>query len=152
MNDPQETASDDVSTLYRESLPVLARESRLHGVMADMLAVPGSLVRLRLGLLAGKLLGLPTDTARSLATAFEYFHTASLLLDDLPCMDNANERRGRPTAHILHGEAPAILGSLAFINRAYSLLWRSFSGSLPMNRNRAAQHAERCLGAAGVLD
>jgi geranylgeranyl pyrophosphate synthase len=152
MNDPQETASDDVSTLYRESLPVLARESRLHGVMADMLAVPGSLVRLRLGLLAGKLLGLPTDTARSLATAFEYFHTASLLLDDLPCMDNADERRGRPTAHILHGEAPAILGSLAFINRAYSLLWRSFSGSLPMNRNRAAQHAEHCLGAAGVLD
>lgn len=152
MNDPHEIAPDDVGALYRGSLSVPAREPRLRGVIADTLATPGSLVRLRLGLLAGKLLGLPTDTARSLATAFEYFHTASLLLDDLPCMDNANERRGRPTAHVVYGEAPAVLGALAFINRAYRLLWRSFSGALPMNRDRAAQHAERCLGAAGVLD
>jgi geranylgeranyl diphosphate synthase type II len=152
MNDSHENAPDDVVALYRNSLPVLAREPRLRGVMSDMLEAPGSLVRLRLGLLAGKLLGLPTGSARSLATAFEYFHTASLLLDDLPCMDNADERRGRPTAHVTHGEAPALLGALAFINRAYSLLWRSFAGALPMNRNKAAAYAEECLGTAGVLD
>jgi geranylgeranyl pyrophosphate synthase len=152
MNNLHESAPDDVAALYRNSLPVLAREPRLRGVMSDMLDAPGGLVRLRLGLLAGKLLGLPTDAARSLATAFEYFHTASLLLDDLPCMDNADQRRGRPTAHVTHGEAPAVLGALAFINRAYSLLWRSFAGSLPMNRDRAAEYAEQCLGASGVLD
>jgi geranylgeranyl pyrophosphate synthase len=152
MNELHESAPDDVAALYRNSLPVLAREPRLRGVMSDMLDAPGGLVRLRLGLLAGKLLGLPTDAARSLATAFEYFHTASLLLDDLPCMDNADERRGRATAHVTHGEAPALLGALAFINRAYSLLWRSFAGALPMYRDRAATYAEHCLGASGVLD
>lgn len=152
MNNPSEYPPDDVVALYRNNLPVSAREPRLRGVVADTLDAPGGLIRLRLGLLVGKLLGLPTDSARSLATALEYFHTASLLLDDLPCMDNADERRGRPTAHVTHGEAPAVLGALAFINRAYSLLWQSFSGALPMYRESAARHAEHCLGMAGVLD
>ena len=65
---------------------------------------------------------------QELAVALEYFHTASLLFDDLPCMDNASERRGAPCAHLVFGEAGAILAALALINRAYALTWRAVSG------------------------
>ena len=66
--------------------------------------------------------------AKDLAIALEYFHTASLLFDDLPCMDNASERRGVPCVHLAFGEAGAILAALALINRAYALSWRAVSG------------------------
>ena len=49
-------------------------------------------------------------------------HTASLILDDLPCMDDARTRRGRPTCHVAHGEATAILAAFALQNRAFEIL------------------------------
>ena len=66
--------------------------------------------------------------AQELAVALEYFHTASLLFDDLPCMDNALERRGAPCTHLVFGEEGAILTALALINRAYALTWRAVAG------------------------
>lgn len=142
----------DPESLYRHGLPLTAREPRLLSVLRDTLANPGSLTRLRLCLLAGEVLGLPSAPTRALATALEYFHTASLLFDDLPCMDDAEERRGRPCAHRTHGEGAAILGALAFINRGYALLWEALAGAPPAHRAAAAAHAEHCLGVAGVLD
>lgn len=56
------------------------------------------------------------------ATAIEYFHTASLLADDLPCMDDDRERRGAPSTHILYGEAIALLASYALIAEGYQLI------------------------------
>src|ERR1035437_7354689 len=82
---------------------------------------PGSLVRPRLVYEDAMAYGLDPAHAQDLAIALEYFHTASLLFDDLPCMDNAQERRGAPCAHIVFGEAGAILSALALINRAYGL-------------------------------
>lgn len=49
------------------------------------------------------------------AVAVELFHTASLIADDLPCMDNDDFRRGRPTVHKVYGEAVALLASFALI-------------------------------------
>ena len=49
------------------------------------------------------------------ALAVEFFHTASLIADDLPCMDNDDFRRGRPTTHKVYGEAVALLASFALI-------------------------------------
>jgi geranylgeranyl diphosphate synthase, type II len=142
----------DPEVLYRHGLPVEARESHLRGVLLDTLATPGSLTRLRLGLLAGEVLGLPAAPTRAFATALEYFHTASLLLDDLPCMDDGAERRGQQCAHHKHGEAATILGALAFINRAYGLLWQALA-AVPENlRAAAAAHVQHWLGASGVLD
>ena len=47
---------------------------------------------------------LDRESAHNLAIALEYFHTASLIFDDLPCMDNAIERRGAPCVHVEFGE------------------------------------------------
>lgn len=53
------------------------------------------------------------------ALAVEFFHTASLIADDLPCMDDDKERRGKPASHIVFGEATALLASYALISEGY---------------------------------
>ena len=62
------------------------------------------------------------------ACAVEMVHTASLILDDLPVMDDAALRRGRPTCHVAHGEATAILAAFALMNRAFGLLAEGWPG------------------------
>jgi geranylgeranyl pyrophosphate synthase len=96
--------------------------------------------------------GLETADARSLAVALEYFHTASLLFDDLPCMDNALERRGAPCTHLVFGEEGAILSALALINRAYALTWRAVAGCPKARQARALDFIEQCLGVEGLLN
>ena len=56
------------------------------------------------------------------ALALEMIHTYSLIHDDLPCMDNDSMRRGRPTNHMVYGEAVALLAGDALLNRAYELM------------------------------
>jgi geranylgeranyl diphosphate synthase, type II len=56
------------------------------------------------------------------ALAVEYFHTASLIADDLPCMDDDRERRGKPSTHVVFGEAAALLASYALIAAGYRLI------------------------------
>jgi len=138
---------------FRRLLPApVDLEPGLRAVVRDLLDHPGSLARAQLAFGVLRDLGGAPEAARALAVAVEYFHTASLVFDDLPSMDDARERRGRPCPHRAHGEAPAVLGALALINRAYGLLW-GVLGALPPERSRrAAALVEECLGAAGVLD
>jgi geranylgeranyl pyrophosphate synthase len=96
--------------------------------------------------------GMDATPAKDLAVALEYFHTASLLFDDLPCMDNASERRGVPCVHLAYGEAGAILASLALINRAYALIWRAVSSVSPQIQSLALTYIEKCLGVEGLLN
>jgi geranylgeranyl pyrophosphate synthase len=132
--------------------PALAgHEPRLRGVLTDSLEHPGSLFRLRLILALGRAQNLDEEVAGRLASAVEFYHTASLLLDDLPCMDDAAERRGRACAHRVHGEAATILGALAFINRGYTLVAEAMA-VLPFHlRNEATRSLDTCLGTAGLL-
>lgn len=58
-----------------------------------------------------------------LAAAIEMVHTYSLIHDDLPCMDNDELRRGRPTNHVVYGEGVAVLAGDALLNRAFELLF-----------------------------
>jgi geranylgeranyl pyrophosphate synthase len=86
-----------------------------------------------------------------LATAVEFFHVASLLLDDLPCMDDAQLRRGQPCAHHVYGEATAILAALAFINRAYALIGFALIAQPPSVRLQMQACLDACLGSAGLV-
>lgn len=58
----------------------------------------------------------------AVATAIEYFHTASLIFDDLPCQDNDERRRERPAAHIAYSEAEAQLAGLEMIAKGFRAL------------------------------
>ena len=90
--------------------------------------------------------------AQELAIAIEYFHSASLLFDDLPCMDNADERRGALCVHQVYGEAAAILAALALINRAYALLWQALAGLPPGRQSASLAYVEKWLGVEGLLN
>jgi len=59
-----------------------------------------------------------------LATAIEMIHTYSLIHDDLPCMDNDDLRRGKPTNHKVFGEAIAVLSGDALLNEAMNLMFK----------------------------
>lgn len=127
-------------------------DPRLRAVVADVLAHPGSLARAQLAYGLGTRGGVPPADACRLAVAVEYFHSASLLFDDMPSMDDASERRGRPCPHVVHGEAAATLGALALITRAYALLWESIGEAPASRRSAAAALVGECLGLAGILD
>ncbi len=146
----------DMKTLagvFSSSLPLpAALDENLEEALRHVLDNPGSLVRQRLVLQMATAYGLHPDGARDLAVALEYFHTASLLFDDLPCMDNALERRGVPCTHLVYGEAGAILAALALINRAYSLMWRAVAGCPQYRQSQALAYIEHCLGVGGLLN
>jgi len=149
-------ADDDyrsVAEAYRTFLRApVAIEAHLCGVIADTLSHPGSLVRAQIAFGIMIRHGVARETALRVAVALEYFHTASLLFDDLPCMDNANERRGHACPHAVWGESAAILGALALVNRGYALLWEAI-GTLPeVRRDAAAKLVESSLGLEGILN
>lgn len=132
--------------------PGAEHDPTLAAAVADMLATPGSLWRAQLAWAVARAEGASEDSALAVAAAVESFHTASLLFDDLPSMDDGEERRGRPCSHRVHGEAAAILAALAFVHRGYARLWAAFEDASVEARRAAARLVEECLGLDGVLD
>jgi geranylgeranyl pyrophosphate synthase len=127
-------------------------EPHLAGALSDTLQHPGSMVRAELAYRIACALGLAEERAESLAIAIEYFHTASLLFDDLPAMDDARLRRGMPCVHQVYGESAAMLTALALINRAYTMVWKSVAGLAPDVQTDGLGYLERYLGIAGLLN
>lgn len=143
---------DPLIAALREFAPVASRmEPHLEAAITQAVSEPGKLVRARLAHVAAESHGLGETEALQLACAVEYFHTASLLLDDLPCMDDAATRRGLPCVHRTHGEATAILAALALINRAYALAGFAFAAESPLVRLQALACVDACLGPAGLV-
>lgn len=147
--------TDSVSPLaaaLRAHAPDAARApGPLRAALDDALAHPGRLVRATLLLASAEAAGLPVAAAEQLACAVEYWHLASLLLDDLPCMDDAGERRGRPCVHRVHGESTAILAALALINRAYTLAGAVLARRPVRVRRAALALVETVMGPAGIV-
>ncbi len=85
------------------------------------------------------------------AMSVEFFHTASLIADDLPCMDDDSERRNRPSLHTVFGESVAILASYALIAEGYGGIYRNGS-----NDSKSAliclEAATRCAGINGATN
>ncbi|MBX3737173.1 MAG: polyprenyl synthetase family protein [Candidatus Didemnitutus sp.] len=139
------------AALHRH-LPTSAGDERgLRAALRQGAEHPGKLVRGCAVLVAARHHGWPLRRAAQLAVAIEYFHTASLLLDDLPCMDDATVRRGRTCVHRLHGEATAILAALALINRAYALTHAALAAAPAAVRRRATALLDRALGPHGLV-
>lgn len=127
-------------------------DSTLDGALRYVLDHPGSMVRPQMTFCAASAYGIEKLPAIDLAIALEYFHTASLVFDDLPCMDNASMRRGAPCVHLPYGEPGAILAALALINRAYALAWRAACEASLEIRRPALAYLERHLGIQGLLN
>ncbi len=114
----------------------------------DALVSPGKRVRGLLAIAVGEALGSRADKLLDAAAAMEMIHASSLILDDLPAMDDAVMRRGRPALHRAHGEDLAILASVALLNHAYGLVSRNHAALSP-RRWSAADAMQRVVEAVG---
>lgn len=94
----------------------------------------------------GEALGFGVDPTPA-ALAVEFFHTASLIADDLPCMDDAKMRRGLPALHLLFGESTALLASYALVSAGYAEIGKAEGVVLKLAMERAA----KTTGIGGVL-
>jgi geranylgeranyl diphosphate synthase type II len=127
-------------------------EPHLRDGLLHVLSQAGSLTRPQMVFELSMSYGLSRVDAKELAIALEYFHTASLIFDDLPSMDDATERRGAECVHVKFGEATAMLAALAIINRAYALTWKVIGAAPAERRRRAGEYIEQHLGIGGLLN
>ncbi len=112
----------------------------------------GKRLRAYLTLIASVLGGASDEQALTLACAVEYIHASSLILDDLPCMDDADLRRNRPTLHIAFGESMAVLVAVALLNQAYALFARSAPPDAPAERlQQLMSEVTGCIGSTGMI-
>jgi len=103
--------------------PATARPTRLHEAMRYAVLGSGKRLRPTLTLAAAELFHPDAQTAAPPAgVSIECLHCYSLVHDDLPCMDNDDLRRGRPTAHRAFDEATALLAGDALLTHAFALL------------------------------
>ena len=97
--------------------------------------------------------GEPPEAAYRLACAVEVVHTYSLVHDDLPCMDDDDLRRGRPTVHRVFGVARAVLAGAALLPAAAAVLDAEGAalGLLPAERGRLVAALCSAAGAEGMV-
>lgn len=107
--------------------PAATQPARLHEAMRYSLQAGGKRLRPVLTLATAELFGAAVDAALPAAVAIECVHTYSLIHDDLPCMDNDDLRRGRPTAHKAFDEATALLAGDALLTHTFALLSSSYA-------------------------
>jgi geranylgeranyl diphosphate synthase type II len=116
--------------------------------MAYTVRAPSKRVRPVLTLLAAELCGGTTSRAMSAAAVMELVHASSLILDDLPSMDDAPLRRGQKANHLEFGEAIAILAAFGLLNLAYGTLARTYE---PTVCARLVSILSDAVGADGLI-
>ena len=110
----------------------------------------GKRIRPVLLLAVTDMLGGNREEAMPFACATEMIHTYSLIHDDLPCMDDDDLRRGRPTCHKAFSEAMAVLAGDALLNRAFEVMLAAISPVRPATLE-AARIIARAAGSQGMI-
>jgi len=139
---------DDFVQRYFSSmeLPKGAAITELKESMLYSAGMGGKRFRPVLALLVGELFSCPSSLILPFATAVELIHTYSLIHDDLPCMDDDDVRRGKPTNHKVYGETVALLAGDALLTEAFLLPAREYKE----NGFLVAQLCEILSRAAGL--
>ncbi len=120
--DPFADRRSRVERRLDELVPASAPDDRITASIRHSLLAPAKRVRGVLALTATRELGGKESDTLDAACAIEMVHAASLILDDLPAMDNAQVRRGLPANHRVFGEATAVLAAIGLLNCAYSVV------------------------------
>ena len=137
---------DAALEMYFASVP--APLNGLAEAMRYSLLAGGKRIRPMLVLEFCRICGGDIDAAMPVACAIEMLHTYSLIHDDLPCMDDDELRRGRPTNHVVYGECTATLAGDALQAEAFGTILRS---GLPAGRKaRCAEFLADAVGLDGM--
>lgn len=99
-----------------------AQASPVVEAMRYSVLAPGKRIRPLLTLAVADFLGGAPDRAMPVACAIEMIHCASLILDDLPCMDNDRERRSRLSTHAEYGESLTILAAVSLLTQSHCII------------------------------
>lgn len=133
-----------------------AQQGEIYDAMRYSLYAGGKRIRPILSLAVSDSLNGDFDAALCYGSAIEMIHTYSLIHDDLPCMDNDDLRRGKPTNHIVFGENMAVLAGDALLNFACESIINSNAGTDEMKLLAIKEifEASGCFGMIGgqVLD
>lgn len=125
-------------------------ETRFNEAVTYALFSGGKRIRPVLTMLGAELFGGSADAVLPAAIASEFIHTSSLIFDDLPCMDDSPERRGKTSLHEKFGEGLAVLVGIAFLNASYNLVFVNHS-NLPERAMLAHAELVECIGASGMI-
>lgn len=141
-----------VEASLRSNLPLAPPrvETRFNEALEYALFPGGKRFRPILTLLGSELVGGEPKDVLPAATAVEFIHTSSLIFDDLPCMDNASERREKASLHEKFGEGLAVLVGLALLNASYPLVFANHMDT-PETAIQAHNELVECIGAAGMV-
>ncbi len=148
----QEARSAVDAALERLVPSAATAPASLHAAMRHSLFAGGKRLRPLITLAACEACGGDPAAALPAGCAVECIHTYSLIHDDLPCMDDDDFRRGRPTCHKVYGEAVAVLAGDALQPLAFEILVHGADGRTDMIRELAVAAGSRHLIAGQVLD
>ncbi|PIA55534.1 hypothetical protein AQUCO_00700082v1 [Aquilegia coerulea] len=123
----------------------------IHESMRYSLLAGGKRIRPILCIAACELVGGDESAAMPAACAVEMIHTMSLIHDDLPCMDNDDMRRGKPTNHKEFGENIALLAGDALTSFAFEHIANATTGISPSKIIRVIDELAKASGADGVF-
>ncbi len=126
-------------------------QSTIYKAMNYSISAGGKRIRPVMMLACAELVGGEISSVMPFACALEMIHTYSLIHDDLPCMDNDDLRRGKPTNHKVFGEAMAVLAGDALLNCAFETMLKNTEVSpnmtlAAMSEIAAASGAEGMIG------
>ncbi|MBQ3279210.1 MAG: polyprenyl synthetase family protein [Clostridia bacterium] len=124
---------------------------KLEESMAYSLSAGGKRLRPVLLLASCEAAGGDPEEAMAFACALEMIHTYSLIHDDLPALDNDELRRGKPTNHMVFGEAGAILAGDGLLNTAAEVMARAASGMNDLRGTKAMACIMRHAGVSGMI-
>ncbi len=124
----------------------------LRGAMRHLLFPGGKRLRPVFSIAAAEAVGGAAESALPIALAVELVHTYSLVHDDLPCMDDDDERRGQPTVHVAFDEATAVLAGDALLTEAFGVLAEgaAMAGNAPAGLQAIALLSQ-AAGAMGLV-
>lgn len=151
LDDYLKQAAADTDAAMDRFLPAVNElPGTIHAAMRYCVFAGGKRLRPVLCLAAAEACGGARELALPAACAVELMHTYSLVHDDLPCMDDDDLRRGRPTCHKVYGEGMAVLCGDALLTEAFAVLARS--NSVEMIAELASAGGSRKLIGGQVLD
>lgn len=137
-----------LAELFEAQRPALLWESMKYSVDAG-----GKRLRPALNILAAEIAGADISETMDIACAIEMIHTYSLIHDDLPALDNDDLRRGRPSNHVVFGEAQAILAGDGLLSYAFEVMINNalkFADNMA-NQLSAVKCVARAAGAFGMV-
>lgn len=124
----------------------------VHAAMRYAVLGGGKRVRPVLALAVGEIGGLAPEQMLDAACAIEFVHSASLIVDDLPVMDDADTRRDRPATHRAFDEATAILAALGLLSDAFALVAKNAAAHLSSSGvSSCVETLSKSIGTTGLI-